>query len=347
MTEHPAPTTDIRTRGVASLRDWIGAWEVALFGLLVATLVFGSISSRYLLTGANFTITAEGSVGIGLMVVPMAWLMIAGEIDLSVASMFGLSGVVFGLLIQGGAGLIPAAAASIAVGALGGLVNAFFAVQLGLPSLIVTVGTLSVYRGLAYVLLQTASISGLPPDFTAFCQGTVAGSIVPNTLLIFLVLALVGGLFLQRGSIGRKVYAIGSSAEVSRFSGLRVRRVKVGLFIFSGVVASIAGILYSGYVNNVRADNGTGLELTVIGIVLIGGVSMFGGKGRILGVLLSLLLVTLARSFMNLQYVATNLQFMVVGLLMIGAVVVPALIASVPVLASRATNGRRPSLSSK
>ena len=165
--------------------------------------------------------------------------------------------------------------------------------------------------------------------------------------MILLVLALVGGLLLQRGSIGRKVYAIGSSAQVSRFSGLRVRRVKVGLFVFSGVVASIAGILYSGYVNNVRADNGTGLELTVIGIVLIGGVSMYGGKGRILGVLLSFLLVTVARSFMNLQYIATNLQFMVVGLLMIGAVVVPALLARVPALATRATSGRRPSLSSE
>ena len=325
-------------RGTSGLRDWVGAWEVALFALVVATLVIGAIWSPFFLTLENFQVTTAGAVGIALMAIPMTWIMIAGEIDLSVASVFGLSGVVFGLQIQGGVDFLPAILIALSVGLIAGLVNALFAVRLGLPSLIVTVATLSLFRGLAFVLLETQSVSSLPTSFAEFAQGRVAGSPVPNTLIVFLVLAAIGAVLLQKGTIGRKVYAIGSSTQVSRFSGIRVNRVKLGLFVFSGLVASLAGILYAGYVNSVRADNGTGLELTVVAIVLIGGVSMYGGKGRVLGVLLSLVLIVAIRSLMNLVYVQTNIQYMVVGLLMIGAVVVPA-------IAARIRTGRRRSSS--
>lgn len=325
-------------RGASGLRDWIGAWEVALFALLVATLVIGAFGSPHFLSVENLQVTAAGAVGIALMTIPMTWIMIAGEIDLSVASVFGLSGVVFGLLVQGGLNTVPAILVAFGVGLIAGLVNALFAVRLGLPSLIVTVATLSLFRGLAFVLLETQSVSSLPAGFAEFAQGRIAGSPVPNTFIVFLALATVGALLLQKGTVGRKVYAIGSSTQVSRFSGVRVQRVKLGLFIFSGLVASLAGILYAGYVNSVRADNGTGLELTVVAIVLIGGVSMYGGRGRVLGVLLSLVLIIAIRSLMNLAYIQTNIQFMVVGLLMIGAVVVPAIVA-------RLRTGRRGSSS--
>lgn len=318
-----------RPRLSQGLGEWAGAWEAALFGLLLLTLALGALWSPYFLTPENFTVTAASAVGIALMVVPMTWVMIAGEIDLSVASVFGLSGVVFGLLLQGGTGLVPSIALAMGVGLVAGIVNAAFAVGLGLPSLIVTVATLSIFRGLAYVLLETQSVSSLPVDFATFAQGRLSGTPIPNTFLVFVALAVVAAVLLQKGTAGRKTYASGSSAQVARYSGIRVARFKLGLFIFSGLVASLAGILYAGYVNSVRADNGTGLELTVIAIVLIGGVSMYGGKGRVLGVLLSLVLVVAIRSLMTLAYVQTNIQFMVVGLLMIGAVVVPALVASV------------------
>lgn len=326
----------LNQRGTSGLRDWVGAWEVALFALVVATLVIGAIWSPFFLTVENFQVTAAGAVGIALMAIPMTWIMIAGEIDLSVASVFGLSGVIFGLQIQGGLDFLLAILIALSVGLIAGLINALFAVRLGLPSLIVTVATLSLFRGLAFVLLETQSVSSLPPGFAEFAQGRVMGSPVPNTLIVFLVVAAIGAVLLQKGTIGRKVYAIGSSAQVSRFSGVRVNRVKLGLFVFSGLVASLAGILFAGYVNSVRADNGIGLELTVVAIVLIGGVSMYGGKGRVLGVLLSLVLIVAIRSLMTLAYVQTNIQYMVVGLLMIGAVVVPA-------IAARIRTGRRSS----
>lgn len=331
---------DPRPRRAEGLRDWAGAWEIALFGLLLIVLVVGAVWSPYFLTLENFQITAAGAVGIALMVIPMTWIIIAGEIDLSVASVFGLAGVVFGLLVQGGVGLFPAILAGFGVGLIAGLVNALFSIRLGLPSLIVTVATLSIFRGLAFVLLETQSVNSLPPAFAEFAQGHVPGTPIPNTFIVFLAVAAIGAVLLQKGTVGRETYAIGSSTQVSRFSGVRVQRVKLGLFVFSGLVASLAGVLYAGYVNSVRADNGSGLELTVVAIVLIGGVSMYGGKGRVLGVLLALILVIAVRSLMALAYVQTNIQYMVVGLLMIGAVVVPAIV-------NRLKAGRRGSLSQR
>jgi rhamnose transport system permease protein len=139
----------------------------------------------------------------------------------------------------------------------------------------------------------------------------------------------MAGLLLQSGEVGRKVYAIGSNLTVSIFSAIRVGRVKRGMFVFSGLVSGIAGILYAGYASTARANNGVGMELSVIAIVLIGGISMYGGKGRFIGVMLSLILVTSLTSWMNLKYISSSIQYTVVGMLMIGAVVVPAISVNV------------------
>ena len=324
----------VLTKRPFTLPSWIGVWELALLGLVVIASIWGSAVSPFFLTADNFAITAARSTGIGLMVLPMMWLMIAGEIDLSVASIFGLTGVIFGLGIESGLRLPESFALAMAAGGLAGLVNAFFSVVIGLPSLIVTVGTLSVYRGLAFVLLENRSISTLPEEFTDFTQGNIAGTSIPYTFVVFAILAALSGLFLQRGVVGRKTYAIGSSPDVSRFSGIRVKWIKGLLFVVSGLVAALAGILFSGYVSSARATNGLGLELTVIAIVLIGGASIYGGEGKFLGVLLSLVLVTIITSVMTLQFITTDIQNMVIGLLMAGAVVVPG-------IASRALDWRR------
>lgn len=313
------------TRRPFTLPPWIGVWELSLLGLVVVTLAGGAVVSPFFLTADNFAITVARSTGVGLMVLPMMWLMIAGEIDLSVASVFGLSGVIFGLGIESGLGLWASFAIGMGAGCLAGLVNAVFCVVIGLPSLIVTVGTLSVYRGLAFVLLENRSISEFPAGFTSFTQDNIVGTEIPYTFVVFAVLAALSGLLLQRGVLGRKTYAIGSSPDVSRFSGIRVKRIKGLLFVVSALVAALAGILFSGYVSSARATNGLGLELTVIAIVLIGGASIYGGEGKFLGVLLSLVLVTIITSVMTLQFITSDVQNMVIGLLMAGAVVVPSI----------------------
>jgi rhamnose transport system permease protein len=308
------------------LPSWFGAWEISLTGLVVIALVAATVNVPFFLGGQNFSVTAAATLGLALMVVPMTGLMIAGEIDLSIASVFGLAGVVFGLSIEAGMPLVLALATGLVTGVVAGLINGWITVTFNLPSLVVTVGTLGAFRGIAYILLESRSISSLPSGFTTFAQGNVPGTYIPYGFLVFVAVALVMAVVLHRSSFGRKTFAVGSSPEVSRYSGIRVRRVKLTLFVLSGTFAALAGMLYSGYVSSVRADNGTGLELSVIAIVLIGGVSMFGGKGSFVGVLLSLLLVTVLTSWMNLNFVATNLQYTVIGLLMIGAVVVPVLV---------------------
>lgn len=311
------------------LPAWCGPWELTLIVLVVIVLVLGTVLVPYFASAENFSVTAARAVGLSLMVVPMSWLIIAGEIDLSVASVFGVSGVVFGLAIQAGWGMFFSIVVALAVGAVAGVTNGFFAVTLGLPALIVTVGTLGLFRGIAYILIQNNAVSKLPSGFTDFSQGNVLGSLIPNCFVLFVIVAAIAGLILHRGSFGRKIFAVGSSLEVSRFSGIQVRRVKRILFMFSSLTSALAGILYTGYVSSANATNGTGLELSVIGIVLIGGVSMFGGKGSFLGVMLSLILVTALGSWMTLSFVGTDLQYTVTGLLMIGAVVVPALVNKV------------------
>lgn len=310
-----------------SMPNWFGSWELALLVLVVVTLVVASSVSPYFATGTNFAITVGGAIGLALMVVPMALLMISGEIDLSVASVFGLAGVVFGVAIEAGLSLPLAFSLGLLLGALAGFVNGWLTETFGLPSLVVTVGTLGLYRGIAYIFLENRSISSLPAGFTTFAQTNVTGTYLPYTLLVFGVVAAVAAVVLHKSSFGRRVYAVGSSSVVSRFSGINVRRVKTVLFVVSGLVAAVAGMLYAGYVSSARANNGTGLELSVIAIVLIGGVSMFGGKGSFVGVLLSLILITTLTSWMNLDFVPTNVQNTVVGVLMIAAVVLPVLVA--------------------
>ncbi|WP_404437207.1 ABC transporter permease [Microbacterium aerolatum] len=321
-----APATEPVARTRRALPAWFGGWELALVALVIAAVVAGSIASPFFATGQNFAITTAGAIGLALMVVPMAGLMVAGEIDLSVASVFGLAGVTFGMTLDAGIPLIGALLIGLVVGAAAGFINGWLTTAFGLPSLVVTVGTLGLYRGIAYILLENRSISRIPAEWAAFAQSNVPGTYLPYPLILFVVVAVAAGVILHRGGFGRRVFAVGSSVTASRYSGIRVRLVKRALFTFSGAVAALAGMIYTGYVASARADNGTGLELTVIAIVLIGGVSMYGGRGSMVGVILALILVIALGSWMNLFFVPTNVQNTVIGSLMIAAVVVPALI---------------------
>ena len=306
------------------LPNWFGGWEVGLISLVAMVWIVGSVIEPNFFTSSNFSTTFASSIGIALMVIPMAWLIISGEIDLSVASIYGLSAAVLGRILEVGNAFWFSAVLALVVAGLAGIINGVLVVNFNLPSLVVTVGTLALYRGVAFILLEYRSFSDFPTAFTNFTQNTFGNSPIPQTGIVFFALAIVAGLLLQSGGVGRKVYAIGSNLTVSNFSAIRVQRTKRGMFVFSGLVSGVAGILYAGYTSSARANNGTGLELSIIAIVLMGGISMYGGKGRFLGVMLSLILVTSLTSWMNLRYISSSIQYTVVGMLMIGAVVIPA-----------------------
>jgi rhamnose transport system permease protein len=257
-----------------------------------------------------------------LMALPMTLIIITGEIDLSVASTLGLSAVVTGLLIHDHGWSVPAAAlVALVVGLLAGALNGFLVAYVGLPSLAVTIGTLALYRGIAVGLIGTKAVSGLPQHWRDLANQHLAGSSFPLIVIPIAVLAVIFAVLLHFTPFGRGVYEIGLNAETAQFSGVDVRRSKLLLYVLSGVVSAFAGVFYLLRFDSANTDTGTGLELQVIAAVLLGGVSIFGGRGDLLGVLAGVLLIGVLSSALRLQQTGSDVIEIVIGVLLVLSVI--------------------------
>jgi rhamnose transport system permease protein len=217
----------------------------------------------------------------------------------------------------------------LVVGGLLGAVNGFLVTRLGLPSLAVTIGTLGLYRGLAFVVLGDQAVTQFPSNYLDLGQGSFAGTQIPNPTILFIVLAVVFGVALHRTAVGRSIFAVGANEEAARFSGLRVKRIKFWLFVASGVVAALAGFVYTFRFGSARGDNGTGLELSVVACVLLGGVSIFGGRGNLLGVIVAVFLLGTLRNALTLNNVSSDALTVVTGGLLLLSVLGPSAAAQV------------------
>ncbi|MBO0777363.1 MAG: ABC transporter permease [Ktedonobacteraceae bacterium] len=304
----------------------VGSWDVLLVLLLVIVLGTGSSLSPYFLVGSNFTFLISDSMERAIMALPMMLIIVTGEIDLSVASTLGLASSVLGLLVGVGLPLWLGIVVVLLVGVACGLVNGLLITRLGLPSLVVTLGTLALYRGLSYVVLGSNAISNFPIAFTSLGLGTIPGTIFPWSFLIFAVLALLCLIVLHFSWIGRQLYAIGNNKDAALFAGIRVARVKLLLYMLSGLFSALAGIIFTARFSSARADNALGFELDVVTIVLLGGVSIFGGKGTLPGVLLSLFVVAGLRNALGLIDVTSDVQSIIIGILLIVSVLGPNLV---------------------
>ena len=298
-------------------------WELLLVVLLLMLIVIGAAVSPVFLSGRNFTNLTAAVIEVSIMALPMALVIIAGEIDLSVESMAGLACAVLGLLWSAGVPLLVAIPVVLAIGVLGGLLNGALVTRLRLPSLVVTLGTLALFRGLALVVLGSNGVAGFPEWFTTFGFGTVAGTPIPYPMLIFIALAAVLGVLLHATWPGRQLYAIGRNASAARYSGVRVARQKALLFALSGFVAALAGIILTARFASARADVGQGLTLTVVTIVLLGGVNIFGGRGTIPGVVLAAATLAVLGNVLRLTNVSAEIQSIAIGVLLIVSVVIP------------------------
>jgi rhamnose transport system permease protein len=203
-------------------------------------------------------------------------------------------------------------------------------------------GTLALFRGLALIVLGPRGISDFPPAFTELGFGHVPGTLIPWPFVIFAVLAVLLGILLHRTWIGRQVFAIGKNTGASRFSGVRVTRVKVGLFVLSGLVAAAAGIILTARLATARADAGSGMTLTVVTVVLLGGVNIFGGSGTIPGVALAVLVVAVMQNALRLASVTVEVQSVALGLLLILSVVIPTFAHQAKSAIDRVRGGRPP-----
>jgi len=298
-------------------------WESALVVVLVGTLIFGSSKTPHFLDSTNFFYIGLNMGEIAIMALPLTLIIMTGDIDLSVASMLGLSGTVMGYLFQSGWSIWAAMAVALAVGALGGALNGVLVAKLGLPSIAVTIGTLTLFRGIAEILLAPRTVTGFPTSLTNLGVVPIQGTELAYSAAIFLGLALIAGIVLHATPLGRGLVAIGLQPEAPQFAGIRVNRIRFWLFVVSGLLCAFAGILLTLKNASVSYDAGTGLELNVVAIVLFGGVSIFGGRGTILGVVLSVAIVGCLQQALTQMNVQPEKQNIIIGILLLISVVIP------------------------
>lgn len=298
------------------------SWEGLLLTVLIAIVVMNVIRSPYYLGVDNIVNLFQLSIEKVILALIMTLIIINGEIDLSVASIMGLSACVLAYLFQAGVSMPVAIGVALLSGLVAGLFNGFWIACVGLPSLAVTLAGLIGYRGVARIFVEDRAIGGFPEWFNALGQQPILGPLTLS-ILIFVLLFIVVAITLHGSAFGRLVYVIGNNAQAARYSGVRVKLVKMALFAASGTVAALAGILYAARLGSVRGDMATGFELDVITIVLLGGVSIFGGSGTILGVGLSILVILNLRNGMGLASITGNTQTSVIGALLILSVLAP------------------------
>jgi rhamnose transport system permease protein len=305
------------------LRTLLRSWEAFLVVLLLLAIVLGTTLSPYFLTGFNISAMTRDLMEKAIMALPMTLIIISGEIDLSVASILGLASVLLGVAWNAGVPLWLAICLVLLMGAVAGLFNGLLVTRLGLPSLVVTLGTLALYRGLGYVIMGDQAVSNFPADFANFGFGSVPGTLLPWPFIVFLLLALLFLGLLHRSWIGRQIYATGNNQEAAKFAGIYVARLKMLLFVLSGLLSALAGIIFTSRFASARPDNALGFELDVVTIVLLGGVNIFGGRGTLVGVILSLFIIGALRNALGLANISGDIQNIVVGTLLIFSVLGP------------------------
>jgi rhamnose transport system permease protein len=301
------------------------SWEALLVIILALTIVANVALAPQFLTAQNQINLFQLSIEKIIVAVVMTFIIINGEIDLSVASVMGLSACAFGVLVEAGVPGGIAILLCLLLGLVAGGINAFFITVMKIPSLVVTLAMLIAFRGFARVLLEDRGLGNFPGWFSSLGRDGLIGPI-PLSLIIFLVLLIGGALVLHRTGFGRKVFFIGTNAEVARYSGVDIGRVKTVLFAASGIISALAGLLYAARLASVRGDSAFGFELDIITMVLLGGVSIFGGRGSMLGVFLSILIVLNLRNGMALSNITGHIQTAVTGTLLILSVLGPNLI---------------------
>ena len=313
------------------MKAW-NTWERVLLGLLVLlVVVFGSIQpgflSPYAIADSTFNFSEKGILALAL-----ALLIVTGEIDLSIAAILALCSLAMGFAMRAGAGPVGMAMAALATGGLAGFLNGWLVTHYRLPSIVVTIGTLSLYRGLAMVALGDQAMSGYPEVFSVLGNGYLGDLvdlpwlIVPIEFAILLVCAVAVGVVLHRTVLGRRLYAIGANPVAARFSGIEADRYRMALFVFAGLMAALAAVMLTGRIGSTRPNIAMGWELDAITMVILGGVAIEGGRGSIVGTMLAVLLLGLFTFAMGMANVTGIVMSMVIGALLIASMVLPRLL---------------------
>jgi rhamnose transport system permease protein len=298
------------------------SWEGLLLAILVVIVAVNIMQTPYYLGVENIVNLFQLSIEKVIVALIMTLIIINGEIDLSVASVMGMAACVFAFLFHQGMSAPLALVIALMSGLAAGLFNGFWVTFVGLPSLAVTLAGLIGFRGVARILLQDRAIGGFPDWLNTLGQQPTLGPITLS-IIVFFLLFIVVAITLHSSALGRLIYVIGNNQQAARYSGVRVRLVKMILFAASGTISALAGLLYTARLGSVRGDMASGFELDIITMVLLGGVSIFGGSGNMAGVGLSILVILNLRNGMGLASITGNTQTSVIGALLILSVLVP------------------------
>lgn len=300
------------------------SWEALLLVVALGIFILNAWASPYFLDPWNLSDASFNFTEKAMIAFAMAMLIVAGEIDLSVGAIIALASTVMGLAMAAGASTPVLVALGLGTGVLCGAFNGLLVARFGLPSIVVTIGTMSLFRGISYIVLGDGAFTGYPGSFAWFGQGYVFW-VITVELVIFALAALVFGVLLHRTSFGRMVQAIGNNATAARFSGIRVERVRFILFLLTGLMSGIAAVCLTSRLGSTRPSIASGFELEVVTIVVLGGVSILGGSGSILGVVLAAVVMGLVTFGLGLLNVPGIVMSIVVGALLIAVIALPRL----------------------
>ncbi len=295
--------------------------EMAIIALLLVVVVFASVQVPKFATPVTLGYLLFDITPLLFISLAMAPVMITGDIDLSVGSMVGLTSVVVGLSSQASLPIPVAIVLALLVGALGGVVNGLLVTRVGLPALAVTIGTLALYRGIAVGLLGTTAVTQFDKWWTTLVKARIGSTGIPVVMILFVVLLAAFVVMLHFTTFGRGIFAIGLSKDAASFSGVHVDRTRVVLFVLSGLMSALAGIYYALYYNSARGDNATGLELQVIAAVVLGGVSVWGGRGALHGVVAGVLLIGVLSKALQLVNITSDVVSIITGVLLVLSVI--------------------------
>lgn len=318
----PGGGRQIPDRLRSPLQRIASSWELMLFGVAVAIFILNALASPYFLDPWNLSDATFNFTEKAMIAFAMALLIISGEIDLSVAAIIALASTAMGYAVQMGADTPALVAIGLGVGLLCGVVNGALITGLGLPSIVVTIGTMSLFRGISYIVLGDKAYTGYPASFAWFGQGYVFW-VISFELVLFAVLAVLFGLLLHATTFGRAVYAIGNNPVAALFSGIRVARVKFALFLLTGLMSGVAAVCLTSRLGATRPSIASGMELEVVTMVVLGGVSILGGAGSIAGVVIAALVMGLVTFGLGLLNVPGIVMSIFTGLLLIGVIALP------------------------
>ncbi|EJB01353.1 rhamnose transport system permease protein [Rhizobium sp. BK619] len=316
------------------LRRIVASWEVLLFGVAVLIFIFNSLASPYFLDAWNLSDATFNFTEKAMIAFAMALLVISGEIDLSVAAIIALASTAMGAAAQFGVGTPGLVLIGVGTGLVCGIFNGVLVSVLKLPSIVVTIGTMSLFRGISYIVLGDQAYGKYPADFAYFGQGYVVW-VFSFEFVLFIVLAILFAILLHATNFGRQVYAIGNNDFAARFSGIPVERVKFILFLLTGIMSGIAAVCLTSRLGSTRPSIAQGWELEVVTMVVLGGISILGGSGTIGGVVIAAFVMGLVTFGLGLLNVPGIVMSIFIGLLLIITIAIPIIARRIKLMSSR------------